>query len=253
MPSAVRWGRFSRPWRRWPRARWWRWGAGILLAAGLVWVGNFVHTAEVRLGQIPGMVRADLAERGSRFVPLKDIPSSLIAASVAVEDRSFWTNPGISPEGIARAAVVDLVHDRFAQGGSTITQQLVRDMLLGFQKTLGRKLTEVAYSLLCADRYSKDEVMALYLNEVNYGNGAFGIAAAAKTYFHLQPSALSLPQCALLAGIPQDPGALNPLRHPHAAHARQLVVLQAMVKIGAISPALARATAQAPLGLLPSP
>ncbi len=222
-----------------------------MLAVALAWAGNFVRVAEARLGQIPGMVRSDLAARGSRFLPLRDIPPRLIAASVAVEDRSFWTNPGISPEGIARAAVVDLVHDRFVQGGSTITQELVRDMLLGFQKTLTRKLTEVAYALLCADRYSKDEVMTLYLNEVNYGNGAFGIAAAAKTYFHVQPAALSLPQCALLAGIPQDPVALDPFRHPQAAQARQRVVLQAMVQIGAISPAQAQEAAQAPLGLLP--
>ena len=217
----------------------------------LAWAAAFVQTAEARLAQIPTLVKTHLAARSSRFVPLDEIAPNLIAATVAVEDRSFWTNPGISPEGIARAAVVDLIHDRFAQGGSTVTQQLVRDELLGFQKTLSRKLTEVAYALLCAVRYRKDEVMTLYLNEVNYGNGAFGIAAAARTYFHATPSALSLPQCALLAGLPQDPGGLDPFTHPRAAHAREEVVLEAMVKIGAISPAVAQAAAHASVGLVP--
>lgn len=235
--------------RRQPR-RLWRWFAAAVLVIAAAWAANFVHTAERRLSRIPALVAARLAAHGSRFTPLDQVAPDLIAATVAVEDRSFWTNPGISPEGIARAAIVDLVHDRFAEGGSTITQQLVRDELLTLRKTLGRKLTEVVYAVLCAIRYPKDEVMALYLNEVNYGNGAFGIAAAAQTYFRVAPANLSLPQCALLAGLPQDPVGLDPFRHPDAARARQLSVLAAMVQMGVISPALARQAGAAPLGLV---
>lgn len=227
------------------------WGLGIVLAVGLGGAVAFVHRAEVRLGEIPALVQDRLAAHGSSFVPLHDVPTYLIEATVAVEDRSFWTNPGISPEGIARAAVVDIVHRRFVEGGSTITQELVRDMLLSLRKTLSRKITGTLYSLLCADRYSKDAVMSYYLNEVNYGNGAFGIAAAAKTYFGLPPSSLGLSQCALLAGLPQNPAGLDPFVHIHAARARELVVLDAMVDTNVISTRQAKAAEAAPLGLLP--
>jgi membrane peptidoglycan carboxypeptidase len=211
----------------------------------------FVQTAMAALRTLPLRVAHQLATEGEPFTPLRDVSPYLVEATVAVEDRSFWVNPGVSVEGILRAAVVDLLHGAFVQGGSTITQQLVRDELLGYQKSLHRKLEEIGYALLCTRMYSKREILALYLNEVNYGHGALGIRAASEAYFGLPPADLDLAQSALLAGIPQDPEGLDPYRHPAAARARREVVLQAMVATHAISPAEARAAAATPLGLLP--
>lgn len=222
---------------------------GVVLI--LVWgAAAFVQRAELLIGGLPQRIQAELAARGEPFVPLSGVPKALPLATVAVEDRSFWTNPGISLEGIARAALVDFASEAWVEGGSTITQQLIRDQLLGYQKTLSRKTTEMIYAVLATRRFSKQTILSLYLNEVNYGAGAFGIAAAAKTYFGLPPRALDFTQCTLLAGLPQYPYGYNPLLHPAAARARQRTVLGAMVAVGEITPAQARAAEGAPLGLL---
>jgi membrane peptidoglycan carboxypeptidase len=222
--------------------------AAAVVAAG-VWVAGFVRTGEARLATLPTRVRAQLQRENSVFVPLRDVPPALASATISVEDQTFWTNAGVSVEGTARALLVDLTTLSFAQGGSTITQQLVRDQLLGFQKTLGRKLTGTAYSLMLAHMLPKRTVLALYLNEVTYGPGVYGVAAAARHYFGVAPRELSLAQCALLAGLPQDPAGLDPFRHPRAARLRQAEVLNAMVQTGNLSPSAARAAKQAPWGL----
>jgi membrane peptidoglycan carboxypeptidase len=229
--------------------------AWVLAAALLVavWaVAAFLQAAEARLAALPAQIRAEAAARGDPYVPLADIPPDLQHAVVAVEDRSFYTNWGISLEGLVRAAWVDLVERRFAQGGSTITQELVRDQLLGPQKTVGRKLLEIAYALLAARRFPKPLVLEMFLNQAYFGHGAYGVAAAARTYFGLRPRDLSLGQDALLAGLLQAPTDLDPLVHPQAALARQAVVLAAMVDAGYLTPAQAQAAARQPLLLLPA-
>jgi penicillin-binding protein 1A len=210
----------------------------------------FVVQAEGRLVTISGRVRAQLVAEGSPYLPLERIPLPLQRATVAIEDRSFWTNIGISFEGTARAALIDLETWSFAQGGSTITQQLVRDQLLSLRKSVRRKIVGSLYSILLTQRMSKTEILTLYLNEVNYGSGAFGVAAAARTYFDLQPGQLDLAQSALLAGLPQDPEGLDPLVHYQDAKQRQWTVLQAMVSTHILTPAEAQAAYQAPLGLV---
>lgn len=233
----------------------WRWLAALCLSAALVgaWgAAAFVQRAQVALATLPGRVRRQLALHDSPFVPLSQVSPYLVQATIAVEDRSFWTNPGISLEGIARAALVDVASAAFVEGGSTITQQLVRDQLLGYQKSVHRKLEELAYALLCARRYPKAQVLALYLNEVNYGHGAFGVWAASETYFGLPPADLDLAQAALLAGLPQDPAGLDPYRHPRAALERRRTVLAAMVAVRDVPPALAAQAARESLDLLPA-
>ena len=228
----------------------WAVAAGLALILG--WgAAAFVQRAEMRIAGLPARVDAELAAHGQPFVHLSQLPPALVEATVAVEDRSFWSNPGISLEGIARSALVDVASQSFAEGGSTITQQLIRDQLLGYQKTLTRKLTEMAYAVLATRRFPKRTILTLYLNEVNYGSGAFGIAAAAQTYFAVPAADLSLAQCTLLAGLPQDPAGLDPFRHPRAARRRQQAVLQAMVAVGDLSASQAAAAAAAPLSLLP--
>jgi membrane peptidoglycan carboxypeptidase len=223
----------------------------LATAVAVVLGAVFVHQAELRLATLPARVQTQLAAEGSYYVPLDQIPRTLQEATVSIEDRSFWTNIGISFEGIGRAALVDLQTHSFAQGGSTITQELIRDQLLSLRKTIGRKITGSLYAILLTQRMSKAEILGLYLNEVDYGGGAFGVAAAADTYFHLRAQQLDLAQSALLAGLPQDPQGLDPLVHYQDAKARQWIVLQAMVATGALSSAQAHAAYRAPLGLVP--
>ncbi len=224
-------------------------------AAALVlawWSASFVQTAETRLAAMPAHIRAEAAARGDPFLPLPAIPVGVQHAVIAVEDQTFYTNMGISIEGLARAAVVDLLTHSLAQGGSTITQELVRDQLLGQQKTMSRKLTEIAYALLLTRRLPKAEILDLFLNQAYFGHQAWGIYAASEAYFGLPPADLTLAQESLLAGLLQAPSLLDPLVHPQAAAARQAVVLQAMVSVHYITQAEANAAARAPLGLLPS-
>ncbi len=224
-----------------------------VLAVAAAWgVRAFVREAGARLGTLPGRVAATLAAEREPLVPLGQIAAALPLATVAVEDQSFWTNPGISFEGIARSALVDFASAAWVEGGSTITQQLVRDELLGFQKTLHRKLIEMAYAVLATRRFSKSEILTLYLNEVDYGNGAFGVAAAARTYFDTTPARLTLAESVLLAGLPQFPAGLDPYVHPRAAEARRAIVVAAMVRMHELTPAQARALDAAPLDLHPA-
>ena len=235
---------------RWRHRRFMPWVpslALVLLGLSAWWVTAFLHRAEARINTLPARVDASVAARGGRYIPLAAVSPNVVNATIAVEDRSFWSNPGISPEGLFRAALVDVASRAWVEGGSTITQQLVRDEFLGYQKRLRRKAVEIAYALLAARRWPKAEIMALYLNEVNYGHGAFGVGAASALYFHRAPSDLDLAEAALLAGIPQDPMGLDPIAHPAAARQRQAVVLQAMVATGDITPSQARVAAQEPV------
>ena len=227
--------------------------AAVGVATVAVVAVRFVQRAEVLLARIPGQVAAQLRRERSSFVPLDRIPRTLQDATIAVEDRSFWTNIGISFQGIARAALVDLRTLSFAQGGSTITQQLVRDQLLSPRKTIPRKLRGIAYSVLLTLRLPKSEILALYLNEVNYGGGNLGIAAAARNYFGVSPRHLTLAQSSLLAGLPQDPAIYDPQVHWRDARARQRLVLQSLVAAHYLTSAGAKATFAAPLHLLPQP
>ena len=228
----------------------------LIAAAALVvlawWAAAFVQTAEAQLAALPAQVRAEAAARHVPYLPLAAIPPGLQHAVIAVEDQTFYTNSGISIEGVARAALVDLVTRTYAQGGSTITQELVRDQLLGDQKTVSRKLTEIAYALLLTRRLPKSTILELFLNQAYFGQQAWGAYAAAEAYFGLRPQDLDLAQEALLAGLLQAPTNLDPFVNPQGAIARQAVVLQAMVNANYISQAQAQGAARAPLGLLPS-
>lgn len=224
----------------------------ILAGAGLVlWlVTGFIRPAEARLADLPARVHAQDAARGTPYLPLAAIPRTAQQAVVAVENRSFYSDIGISFEGLARAAWVDLIERRFAQGGSTITQDLVRDELLQpHRRTVTWKLGEIGYALLAARRFSKAQVMDMFLNQAYFGHQAYGIAAAARTYFGVPPSGLDLAQAATLAGLLQAPTALDPYLHPRAALARRNVVLAAMRQVGYVSPSAERVAEAEPLSL----
>lgn len=171
-------------------------------------------------------------------IPLNAMAGCVSAATIAVEDKNFYNNPGVDMGGMVRALWINLQGGSTIAGGSTITQQVTRNLLLKdelSERTLRRKLREVVLAWRLTQAYSKDEILSLYLNQTFYGGFAYGIEAASQTYFGKPARNLLLPECALLAGLPQAPGLYNPLDHPQQAKERQLVVLDLMEKNGAIS------------------
>ena len=190
-------------------------------------------------------------------VPLEEIPLYCRQATVATEDADFYTNPGVDLRGILRAVWINLRGGEVLAGGSTITQQVARNLLLSpqerAQRTLPRKLRESILAWRIARTFSKDEVLALYLNEVYYGNLAYGMEAAARTYFGKSVRELSLAECALLAGLPQSPALYDPLTDPERARKRQRVVLGLMVEQGYITPEQAELAAQERLHFAATP
>ncbi len=175
-------------------------------------------------------------------------------ATVAIEDRRFYRHGGIDPIGILRAFVADISAGHIVQGGSTITQELVRNLYLSREQTLQRKVVEACLAVKLARTWSKDRILTAYLNDVYYGNHAYGIEAAAETYFSVPASRLTLEQSALLAGLPQAPSYYDPLHNPTAALGRRDEVLRALQRSGDITGAqYAAATRDRSLHLRPSP
>jgi penicillin-binding protein 1A len=181
---------------------------------------------------------------------LRNMSSWLPKATVAIEDRRFWQHGALDYRGIARAFLTDVEHGRIVEGGSTITQELVRNLYIGNpQRTFSRKLREACLAEKLAQRLSKQQILAAYLNEVFYGHHAHGAQAGARTYFSTKAQRLTLPQAALLAGLPQAPSAYDPFAHPDLARDRRDEVLRAMRQTGAITRAQLVRAVHAPLGL----
>src|SRR5512145_1552813 len=182
-----------------------------------------------------------LPEVGGRntVLAIEHIPQCLKDATIAVEDKNFYIHPGIDVTGILRALWINLRGGETIAGGSTITQQAARNILLSederMERTLRRKLREAVLAWQMTRTLSKDEILALYLNQINYGGMAYGVEAAAQTYFGKPASELLLPECALIAGLPQAPGVYNPFTNPGLAKERQTVVLGLMEKEGYIT------------------
>jgi penicillin-binding protein 1A len=175
-------------------------------------------------------------------------------ATVAIEDRRFYQHGGIDPVGILRALVADVTAGRIVQGGSTITQELVRNLYLSRERTLQRKVVEACLAVKLARTWTKDRILTAYLNDVYYGNHAYGIEAAAETYFSVPASRLTLEQAAILAGLPQAPSYDDPLHNPAAALVRRDEVLRALRRSGDITEAqYANVVHDRSLHLRPSP
>jgi penicillin-binding protein 1C len=199
-----------------------------------------------------------LPEVGGRHavVALKNIPACMQQATIAVEDKNFYTNPGLDPQGMLRALWINIQGGETIAGGSTITQQVARSLLLQdemSERSLRRKLRESVLAWQITRAYSKDEILALYLNQTFYGGFAYGVDAAARTYFGKPASDLLLPECALLAGLPQAPALYNPFDHPDAAKERQETVLDLMEKATFITPLEHQQAAQTPLSYNTAP
>jgi penicillin-binding protein 1A len=185
------------------------------------------------------------------FVPLAHIPQSLRDAVIATEDKRFYYHWGIDPIGIARAVAQNYRRGRIVEGGSTITQQLTKLLFLTPDKSLERKMKEAVLALELERRYSKDRILEMYLNQVYFGHGAYGVEAASRTYFGKSVSELNVRESALLAGLPRAPTTYSPFEHGEIAKRRREVVLRRMVEFGAIKDADAKRLARADLGLIP--
>jgi penicillin-binding protein 1A len=188
-------------------------------------------------------------ENRSEKVPLSEIPLNMQRAIIAIEDTSFYQHYGISIKGIVRAMFANYRAGHVTQGASTITQQLARNAFLSTEQTFVRKIKEVLLSFKIERQFSKQEILTLYLNEIYFGHGAWGIASAAQVYFGKRPVELSLGECALLAGMPKNPSHFDPFSNPDAAKQRQILVLNSMVKTGMITEEEARVAKDTPLKL----
>lgn len=240
------------PERRRPRSRSvWRlleWTAVWTFVVGLLALGYLIATLPsnprtvedfrgntLTLRDSNGNIFANRGPFVGDRLTLDEIPQDAVHAILAIEDRRFYRHPGIDALGVLRAVWANMSHGGLREGGSTITQQLVKIVYLSRDRTLKRKLQEALLALWLERKYGKDEILAWYLNEVYFGAGAYGIDAAAKRYFGKSARTLDLTEAAVLAGLVRAPSSLSPSRDPVAARERAAVVLNAMVEAGYLS------------------
>ena len=173
-----------------------------------------------------GIFAADDRER----VKLSEVPKSLVNAVIATEDRTFWKNPGVDLQSTVRALLENIRSGHVQQGGSTITQQLIKNRILTPKRDLNRKLREVILAYRFDSQFSKTQILEEYLNTVYFGQGSYGVKTAAERFFHVPLGQLTVGQSALLAGLIQNPDGYNPFSHPDRAQARRIEVLKYMVR-----------------------
>jgi penicillin-binding protein 1A len=226
--------------------------AVIALVGAIVWAG--AHLPAIQALEIPkrpptiqitgldGSVLATRGEMAGANVALKDLPPYLPKAFIAIEDRRFYSHYGVDPLGILRAAVTNVLHRGVSQGGSTLTQQLAKNLFLTQERTLQRKLQEVELALWLERKHSKSEILELYLNRVYFGSGAYGVEAAAQRYFGKSAKNVTLAEAAMLAGLVKSPSRLAPNRNPEGAEKRAEIVLTAMADAKFITDVQAKAS-----------
>src|SRR5215217_2925977 len=193
-----------------------------------------------------GTLLANRGETGGRTVAIKELPPYLPKAFVAIEDRRFYDHLGVDPVGIARALMRNLTSRGVAQGGSTLTQQLAKNLFLTQERTASRKIQEAILALWLERTYTKDQILELYLNRVYFGAGAYGVEAAAQRYYGKSARTVSLSEAAVLAGLVQAPSRLAPNRNPEAAQSRAELVLAAMNDLGFITAGMIKTALGAP-------
>jgi penicillin-binding protein 1A len=181
------------------------------------------------------------------------IPPALITALITTEDRNFYSHGGLDLKGILRAIYKDIMAGKFVEGASTLTQQLAKTLFLTSEKTIFRKMKEAILAVQLERRYTKDEILTLYLNQVYFGSGAYGVASAASLFFDKSLSDLTLSECALIAGMPKSPSRYSPLVNFDKAIRRRDIVLKQMVDTGAVSAEQYNKALNEPLRLNPSP
>ena len=225
-------------------------------------VGDVAHKFDAPLGPVSlpkadqrsvvlskdGKVLATLAGAENRVVvSLKRIPLSVQQAVIAIEDAKFYEHHGVDPAGLLRALLFNVKSSGAYEGGSTITQQLIKNTLVGNEKSIDRKVKEARLAVLLEKQMSKHQILQAYLNETYFGNGAYGIQAASEYYFGIDVSKLSLAQAATLAGVIRSPETYEPIHHPKGARARRDLVLQRMRELSYITPAQQKTSSAGPV------
>ncbi|WP_438447282.1 transglycosylase domain-containing protein [Gorillibacterium sp. sgz5001074] len=252
------------------RARWRnnkRWFAvgALLLLSGLCAAGaayGYIRQLDVsKLDQpLPeptvvldryGRPASQLSASAIEPVPIERMPKTLTDAVLSVEDRRFYSHPGVDAQALVRALVRNVFTGDYAEGGSTITQQLAKNQFLSGDKTIRRKLKEAAYAVKIDRTYSKEEILETYLNSIYFGEGSWGVQGAAKTYFGKNVEQLTLPESALLAALPKAPSRYSPLKNEEQALERRNTVLRLMLQQGRITEQNYASAAASPLGLAP--
>lgn len=231
-------------------------------------IGDFLPKVESKLPaiqQTDAQVAVSTSDRISRFffikravdsridhenyIKIRDIPESMQQAIVAVEDTRFYSHHGFDLQGIMRATLVNIQYGQIEEGASTITQQLVKNLFLSNEQSYGRKVEELLLALDIEANYSKDEILELYLNTIYYGSNYYGIGPAADGYFGKKPSALQLPESAMLAGLPNAPSLYSPYVDFLMAKKRQFIVIDAMEHNGYIDESTAASAKIKPIYL----
>ncbi|WP_378954987.1 transglycosylase domain-containing protein [Pelosinus sp. sgz500959] len=200
-----------------------------------------------RVIALKSAVNSKLDQRN--YIKIQYIPLTMQQTIIAVEDNRFYRHMGFDIEGILRAMLVNMQTGSFSEGGSTITQQLVKNLFLSQEKTYGRKVEEFVLAIDMELRYSKEEILEMYLNSIYFGSGAYGIGDAARIYFDKAPVNLNLAESAMLAGLPNAPSLYSPYVDFKAAKQRQAIVLSVMARNGYIGPQSAEEAKSVPIRL----
>jgi penicillin-binding protein 1A len=227
------------------------WSLVLSLWAGIAAVGSIVFVAStlppIQSLEVPkrpptveivGLDGRQLVMRGEMSgtdVPIKELPPYLPRAFIAIEDRRFYSHIGVDPIGLFRAAFANVLRRGVSQGGSTITQQLAKNLFLTQNRTLWRKMQELVLALWLEHKFSKAEILELYLNRVYFGSGAYGVEAAAQRYFGKSARQVKVAEAAMLAGLVKSPSRLAPSRNPNGAERRAQAVVAAMTEAGFIT------------------
>src|SRR3954469_8807929 len=226
--------------------------AAIAIVGVVIWVGAHPPAIQpletpkrpppIQIVAVGGSLLASRGEMPGANVALKDLPPYLPKAFIAIEDRRFYSHYGVDPVGIARAAVTNILHRGVSQGGSTLTQQLAKNLFLTQERTMARKLQEVELAIWLERKHSKTEILELYLNRVYFGSGAYGVEAAAQRYFGKSAKKVTVAEAAMLAGLVKSPSRLAPNRNPEGDEKRARTVLTAMAEAKFITEAQAQAS-----------
>ena len=222
----------------------------VITAAGTIaWVGSTLppiqslevpkRPPKIEIVGLDGKILATRGEMAGTDVPIKALPPYLPKAFIAIEDRRFYSHYGVDPIGLARAALANVVRRGVSQGGSTITQQLAKNLFLTQERTFFRKLQELVLALWLERKFSKNEILELYLNRVYFGSGAYGVEAAAQRYFGKSARQVKIAEAAMLAGLVKSPSRLAPSRNPNGAERRAQAVLTAMAELGFVTETMA--------------
>lgn len=200
---------------------------GVATAVGLLLTPS--------IDDLPQRVDAVLRAHGGTWVPLANVPDQLSEALIGIEDERFYEHRGIDSQGLVRALLADLYHRRALEGGSTLSQQLIKNLYMNHQDDGWRKPEDLLLALKTEAKFSKHQILESYLNSVYFGHGAYGVGQAAAVYFHVKPARLDLARASMLAGLPQSPSFYDLYHNPCAARARHFAVLAQMTHVGYIS------------------